>query len=64
MNDESQKQSGTYRERGKDRRSRTSVEPPPFMTRNGLVMVERRSPFDRRSSWVREFSLDIGLLGH
>ena len=52
------------RVRGIDRRSRNRVEPPPFMTRNGLVTVERRSPFDRRACWVREFSVDIGTLPH
>ncbi len=57
MNDhESNPQRPDYRERGWDRRSRTGIEPPPFMTRNGLVTIERRSPFDRRACWVREFS--------
>ena len=65
MNDhESNPQRPDYRERGCDRRSRTGIEPPPFMTRNGLVTVERRSPFDRRACWVREFSLDIGSVPH
>ena len=35
-----------------------------FLTRSGLVTVERRSPFDRRACWVREFSVDIGTLPH
>ncbi|MFN4325897.1 MAG: hypothetical protein ACK4FP_08420 [Azonexus sp.] len=47
------------RERGADRRSRNRVEPPPFMTRDGLVFEERRSPFDRRASWLREYFFDF-----
>ncbi len=47
------------RVRGIDRRSRNRVEPPPFMTRNGLVFEERRSLFDRRASWLREYSFDL-----
>ncbi len=47
------------RERGRDRRTRNGVEPPPFMTREGLVEVERRSPFDRRANWLREFAIDL-----
>lgn len=62
MNDENKQQPATYRVRGKDRRTRTSIEPPPFMTREGLIVVERRSPFDRRATWVREFSLDVPAL--
>jgi len=53
-----------YRERGWDRRSRISIEPPPFLTRSGLVTVERRSPFDRRACWAREFSVAIGAIPH
>lgn len=64
MNDETNMQASGHRERGRDRRSRTGIEPPPFMTRNGLVTIERRSPFDRRATWVREFSLDIVPVRH
>lgn len=59
MNNPQNQQATRFRERGRDRRSRTRIEPPPFMTRNGWVKVERRSPFDRRATWLREFSLDI-----
>lgn len=61
MNDATKQQPEHYRLRGVDRRSRNGIEPPPFMTRAGLVAVERRSFFDRRASWVREFSIDIPL---
>ncbi|MBS1139299.1 MAG: hypothetical protein H6R13_752 [Proteobacteria bacterium] len=44
--------------RGKDRRGVTRISPPPFYTREGKVLVERRSPCERRSNWIREFSLD------
>jgi len=64
MNDENKQQPATYRVRGKDRRTSTGIEPPPFMTRDGLVERERRSPFDRRATWVREFSLDVSALSH
>ncbi len=46
-------------ERGGDRRTHNAGEPPPFMTRDGLVDVERRSPFDRRANWLREFAIDL-----
>lgn len=64
MNEETKHQPTPYRERGRDRRSRTGIEPPPFMTREGLVEVERRSPFDRRATWLREFSIDIPAVSH
>ena len=64
MNEETKQQSASYRERGKDRRTRTGIEPPPFMTREGLVEVERRSPFDRRATWMREFFSDIPAVPH
>lgn len=44
--------------RGKERRGVTRISPPPFYTREGKVLVERRSPCERRSTWIREFSLD------
>ena len=46
------------RPRGRDRRGVTRISPPPFYTREGMVLVERRSPCERRSTWIREFSLD------
>lgn len=48
----------TLRSRGKDRRGVTRISPPPFYTREGKVLVERRSPCERRATWIREFSLD------
>ena len=59
MNEQPQQLAVPYRERGWDRRTRNGVEPPPFMTREGLVEVERRSPFDRRATWLREFAIDL-----
>lgn len=64
MNEKNKQQPASYRERGIDRRSRTGIEPPPFMTREGLVEVERRSPFDRRATWLREFSIDLPAVPH
>lgn len=46
--------------RGADRRSSRHVAPPPFITNEGLVMIDRRSHIDRRSSWIRDFSIDVG----
>jgi hypothetical protein len=46
------------RPRGKDRRGVTRISPPPFYTREGKVMVERRAHCERRSTWIREFFLD------
>lgn len=54
---ESNPQCPGYRERGWDRRSRISIEPPPFLTRSGLVTVERRSPFDRHGPDHGQFAL-------
>lgn len=64
MNEENKQQPANYRERGRDRRSRTGIEPPPFMTREGLVERERRSPFDRRATWLREFSIEVPTTSH
>ncbi len=48
------------RKRGADRRCNTLVSSPPFYTREGKILSERRSPIDRRANWIREFSLDSG----
>lgn len=48
------------RKRGTDRRCNTLVSSPPFYTREGKILSERRSPIDRRANWIREFSLDSG----
>ena len=45
------------RKRGTDRRSNTLVSLPPFYSREGKILAERRSPMDRRANWIREFSL-------
>lgn len=61
MNEESQQQPPTFRERGKDRRTRNDVAPPPYLTREGLIEVDRRSPFDRRATWLREFFINVSI---
>ena len=48
------------RKRGADRRCNILVSSPPFYTREGKILSERRSPIDRRANWIREFSLDSG----
>lgn len=45
--------------RGADRRVNKIVSPPPFQTRFGLIEAERRSPFDRRAAWLREYALVV-----
>lgn len=45
--------------RGTDRRSGRNVSAPPYSTRDGLVMEDRRSHLERRSCWVRSFAIDI-----
>jgi hypothetical protein len=47
-----------HQQRRSERRVRTHVEPPPYQTREGQVLSDRRSAFDRRSTWIREFSLE------
>lgn len=42
-----------------DRRLCTQIAPPPYETRHGRVLKDRRSAIDRRASWIREFSLDV-----
>ncbi len=46
------------RARNGDRRNGSRVGPPPYYTREGKVLVDRRSHCDRRGTWIREFSLD------
>jgi hypothetical protein len=46
--------------RGPDRRHSNQIAPPPFITDEGLVMIDRRSHLDRRSSWIRDFFIDFG----
>lgn len=59
MNQDQQQQPAGYRVRGRDRRTCSGVKQPPYMTRKGLVDYDRRSPFDRRATWLREFSIDV-----
>jgi hypothetical protein len=48
----------THKQRGADRRVCTQLAPPPYHTRDGKVLNDRRSAFDRRATWIRECSLD------
>ena len=48
----------SYQPRCADRRVCTHIAPPPYETRQGRVMNDRRSAIDRRASWIREFSLE------
>ncbi|MDP2882702.1 MAG: hypothetical protein Q8N89_14125 [Azonexus sp.] len=48
----------SYQPRQADRRACTHIAPPPYETRDGRVMTDRRSAIDRRASWIREFSLE------
>lgn len=41
--------------RGPDRRHFSEMVPPPYITGEGLVLVDRRSHIDRRSSWIKDF---------
>ena len=45
-------------QRHADRRVSTYIGPPPYETRDGRVLTDRRSALDRRASWIREFSLE------
>lgn len=46
-----------------DRRVQSRMSPPPYLTASGEISVDRRSCFDRRATWIREFSMtsDDGL---
>jgi hypothetical protein len=48
----------SYQPRRAERRVCTHIAPPPYETRNGKVLTDRRSAIDRRASWIREFSLE------
>ncbi len=43
--------------RGADRRRRNLLSPPPYQAAEGLVFLDRRSPVDRRASWIKDFAL-------
>jgi hypothetical protein len=47
-----------HQKRRSERRVCTHIAPPPYQTRNGMVLTDRRSAMDRRSTWIREFSLE------
>jgi hypothetical protein len=36
------------------------MSPPPYRTAEGIVLLDRRSYIDRRSSWIRDFSIEPG----
>ena len=59
MSEDKQQQPANYRARGSDRRTCAATKQPPYTTREGLVEYDRRSPFDRRASWLREYSIDV-----
>ena len=42
--------------RGADRR-RHELSPPPYHAAEGLVLHDRRSPVDRRATWIKPFRL-------
>lgn len=48
--------------RGDDRRRNEHLGSPPFLTSEGMVLVDRRSHIERRSCWIRHFHLDVN--GH
>ncbi|MBK7898124.1 MAG: hypothetical protein KA603_09585 [Azonexus sp.] len=45
--------------RGTDRRSGKNVSAPPYSTREGLVLEDRRSHLERRACWVRSIAIDM-----
>ena len=47
-----------HQQRRAERRTSKAVVPPPYETRNGMVLTDRRSSLDRRASWISEFSLE------
>lgn len=49
---------GKKQQRQAERRVRTHIEPPPYETCDGEMQTDRRSTFDRRATWIREFSLE------
>jgi hypothetical protein len=55
---ENKMSNAAHQQRRNDRRTCTHIAPPPYETRDGKVLIDRRSSFDRRASWIREFSLE------
>lgn len=44
--------------RASDRRESQQPCSPPYLTGDGLVLVDRRSHLERRSCWIRALALD------
>jgi hypothetical protein len=55
---ENKPQDAIPQKRRTERRSTTRIAPPPYYTREGKVLTDRRSLTDRRATWIREFSLE------
>ncbi len=49
--------SSDFQPRGADRRRHNVLSPPPYHAAEGLVLVDRRSPVDRRATWIKPFRL-------
>jgi hypothetical protein len=47
-----------FRPRTGERRQRRRLLPAPYRTEQGLVAADRRTYLDRRSAWIRDFSID------
>jgi len=47
-----------YRPRRPDRRCGQCLQPPPYLTAEGVVEIDRRSHLDRRSAWIRGYILN------
>lgn len=50
--------------RGDDRRHSEELVTPPYLTDEGMVLVDRRSHIERRSCWIRQFRLDVSNQEH
>jgi len=48
------------RPRGIERRVCTRLLPPPYLTKDGVVLMDRRTYLDRRAAWIRDFQIDQG----
>lgn len=47
-----------------DRRYCTQLAPPPYSTREGVILDDRRCYLDRRAAWLKEFFMKIGDNNH
>ena len=50
--------------RGDDRRRAENLATPPYLTNEGMVLVDRRSYLERRACWIRHFRLEPNGLEH